>query len=369
MEVTMFRRIFFISLLILLISATAVMAGRPVLVVSHAYTSVMENILYLQDNNHLVATDFIFLLHESETKIKDELKELMSNHPAHKFHFEILKGLPSLKNFNKIVRDSKRYPVATVPRMRLTGKEKIPASWNKTFRRIFAASDGYLIPGGADLPSSLYDEKQFVETYAGGTLRASYETPWIRFLIDAKKGAIKERPTYFMIGICLGCQMMNVATGGAMVQSIPLEIYKEYYAEDLLKMDPDNIHKNYWLTLYPGVEREYPGWFHRLRFQGHNNPWFPASDSVYVLSNHHQAVKRAGESLAQYASSVDGKIPEIFHHRNYPNVIAVQFHPEKKFCFDRLKNYPPETLAFHKNLWGRAGRVLKQNRIKRLLKK
>lgn len=40
-------------------------------------------------------------------------------------------------------------------------------------------------------------------------------------------------------------QTMNVATGGTLIQDIPSEIYKLQYVEDVLKLDPARLHRNY----------------------------------------------------------------------------------------------------------------------------
>ena len=54
-----------------------------------------------------------------------------------------------------------------------------------------------------------------------------------------------------------------------------------------------------------------------------------------MLSSHHQAVILEENSYRATAWSADGRIIEAIEHKNYPNVIGVQFHPEVDYIFDK----------------------------------
>ena len=48
----------------------------------------------------------------------------------------------------------------------------------------------------------------------------------------------------------------------------------------------------------------------------------------FIASSHHQALKKIGKGWKVTAWCLDNKVPEAIEHERYPNVFAVQFHPE-----------------------------------------
>jgi putative glutamine amidotransferase len=87
------------------------------------------------------------------------------------------------------------------------------------------------------------------------------------------------------------------------------------------------------------------------------------------LSAHHQQAENLGKGFRVIATSLDGKIVEALGHERYPNVLAVQFHPESPKLYDLsarvrftpddrarvnprtfLEGHPP-SLAFHQKIW------------------
>jgi putative glutamine amidotransferase len=355
------KRLFLILTLSIILSPLIAYA-KPILLITNPYKAIIENILYLQDNKIMVKTDFLFLLHEQETKIIKNLKKMMKKNRGHNYKIVTLKGIPYSDEFQKMASsDKKRFPNYDVKRFKTNRNQKTPESWLKSFQKIFKESDGYIIPGGRDIPAEVYGDKQFIETYGGSALRSTYEIAYIRFLLSKKSDMMKNKPNYFVMGICLGCQMLNSATGGALYQSIPLELYGKYYVEDLLKLGPDYMHKNYYNSIYYPVKQLYSGWFHRVKFNNLISKYFLTLKDVYVLSNHHQAIKKNGYNFEITGTSIDGKVPELFRNKKYSNVIAVQFHPEKKFCFDRLNDYNENSVKFHKHLWKTISNTLRVN--------
>lgn len=123
-----------------------------------------------------------------------------------------------------------------------------------------------------------------------------------------------------------------------------------------------------WPRKVPG-----PGVYHPLRFTGAPELWkspHPHPELVSVLSIHHQAIEKLGAKLTAIASSIDGKVVEAISHQRFPNVLAVQFHPESYFLDrsltakgERKKLIAPQppnapTLAFHRRFWQRFARLL-----------
>jgi putative glutamine amidotransferase len=50
-------------------------------------------------------------------------------------------------------------------------------------------------------------------------------------------------------GFCLGLQSMNVAAGGTLWQDIPAQVYKSYAPETHVRIDRNNLHRNYWQNI------------------------------------------------------------------------------------------------------------------------
>jgi len=126
-------------------------------------------------------------------------------------------------------------------------------------------------------------------------------------------------------------QTMNVATGGDMYQDIPSDIYGLKYVEDVLGLDNNKMHRNYWLNIDTDENLNRHS-FHKIKLV--DNQFFTTkfklnkNDKPYVCSSHHQAVKDIGMGFNVAATSIDGKVVEAIYHNKYKNVLGVQFHPE-----------------------------------------
>jgi putative glutamine amidotransferase len=167
-------------------------------------------------------------------------------------------------------------------------------------------------------------------------------------------------------------QTLNVATGGTMIQDIPSEVYNLEYVEDILLLDPNQIHHNYWKDLYSdqGLSsnqfhqiRFLPGqfWIRELKMKPDFQP--------LVYSNHHQALEKIGKGFVAGATSIDGNIIESIHHNTFQNVLGVQFHPENYLLYasdeKSFKRMPTDSvcrshsdildanqsLEFHQTFW------------------
>ena len=164
-------------------------------------------------------------------------------------------------------------------------------------------------------------------------------------------------------------QSMNVASGGTMIQDIPLELYGLSHVEEVLALDNDTKHQNYNANL--GIEKIVAAAFHRIKYESGTlfdslngyNPSFP-----HVWSNHHQCIDVPGRGLLPIARSMDGRIIEAVVHSHFPNVIGIQFHPEAEAIYradEKLKlvtgqeeklSYPEmypgyEGELFHRSFW------------------
>jgi len=96
---------------------------------------------------------------------------------------------------------------------------------------------------------------------------------------------------------------------------------------------------------------------------------FNGRETPYVFSSHHQQAEKLGKGFLVIATSLDGKIVEAMEHERFPNVLAVQFHPEALKLYDPdarirftpedkerlnprtfLEEHPP-SLPFHQKIW------------------
>lgn len=158
--------------------------------------------------------------------------------------------------------------------------------------------DGLILCGGADIDPKHYGEEP------NGSEDFNYEhdaaeIALARAFISAKKP---------ILGICRGCQLLNVVFGGTLIQHI------SNTAAHTTKVDPYPVHS---------VRATESSFLHTL--YGANFP---------VNSAHHQAVNRLGDGLELILTADDGTMAEGFRHVSLP-VIGLQFHPEKMCCTER----------------------------------
>ena len=225
---------------------------------------------------------------------------------------------------------------------------------SQDFYDIFKSSDGIIFFGGWDIPPVFYGSKTELTVGIRTPNRHLFELSFLFHLLGgnqdlAYKGFLEEKPYYPVLGICLGMQTMNVATGGDMYQDIPSDIYGIKYIEDILKLNKDQQHRNYNKNLYPDTEIDNHS-FHHIKITNYDlrKKWkIQAGFNPLVASSHHQAVRLLGKDMVIAATSMDNKVVEALVHKKFPNVIGVQFHPEfytlhdpdsKKIKFNPLDN-------------------------------
>jgi len=260
-------------------------------------------------------------------------------------------------------------------------------AWTPIYEKIFNGSDGIIFFGGPDIPPSIYGEKTNFLTMIEDPVRHDFELSAIFHLLGglqdpAFKALLDDKPGFPVLGICLGCQSLNVGTGGTLIQDIWSEVYGKPDVEDVLALDPELWHNNPYILLHP--QEKLIGYnFHRIRLDGKglfcSEMGFRTDDHPRILSSHHQALEKLGKGLKVIATSMDGKIVEAVAHENYPNVLGVQFHPEHRmlwenepqfkqsptdepFSFKGLLEGTPPSFAFNKGIWQWLGRKLAEGR-------
>jgi len=160
--------------------------------------------------------------------------------------------------------------------------------------------DGLVLQGGADLAPESYGEKALSPDWEGDRVRDRYEIDLFNEFVTAGKP---------VIGICRGCQLINVALGGTLYQDIGTQVPHAIEHRDTSK---------YELQL------------HAMNFvQGTRlAKMYPDTAQATVNSIHHQAVKDLGRDLIVEALAVPDGIVEAVRWRGPSYVFGMQWHPE-----------------------------------------
>lgn len=166
---------------------------------------------------------------------------------------------------------------------------------------ILEAVDGVILHGGSDVAPESYGETPMGE-WKGDKYRDEYELKVIDYAFRNNKP---------VLGICRGCQILNVYFGGTLYQDIPTQLKSSVIHSDCEKYDL-NIHK--------------------VDFSGNNilKELYPGDEQKYVNSIHHQAVKKLGTELVPLCISPEDGVIECFYYKgkNKGLYLGIQWHPE-----------------------------------------
>lgn len=160
--------------------------------------------------------------------------------------------------------------------------------------------DGLVLQGGSDLSPESYGERPLTPEWVGDKVRDRYEIDLFNAFVVARKP---------VLGICRGCQLINVALGGTLYQDIPTQMPGAIsHSDDVLYDDAlheiDIVRGTHLADLYPDTKR------------------------TKVNSLHHQAVKKLGSGIVVEAvGSADG-IVEAIRWNGPSYVFGMQWHPE-----------------------------------------
>lgn len=175
----------------------------------------------------------------------------------------------------------------------------VPVSLDEPrLRRMYDVTSGVMLTGGADCDPAVYGESAHPRTYGIDADRDRAE------LLLTHWAVADDRPLF---GICRGVQMMNVATGGSLIQDIPSE----------------------WRTsLVHSASGERNAQAHLVRAEpGSRVAAVLGVGEVGVNSFHHQSVRRLGDGFVASALAGDGVIEAIeMPARRF--AVGVQWHPE-----------------------------------------
>jgi putative glutamine amidotransferase len=162
------------------------------------------------------------------------------------------------------------------------------------------ALDGLVLQGGNDIAPESYGEVALNPEWAGDRVRDNYEIALFEEFVGQGKP---------VLGICRGCQLINVAFGGTLYQDIATQVSES------------SQHR---------CEQRYENLFHEMRLL--DDAWlgtlYPSVNVARINTIHHQAVKRLGQGLVAEALSEPDGIVEAMRWEGPSFVMGVQWHPE-----------------------------------------
>lgn len=161
-----------------------------------------------------------------------------------------------------------------------------------------ARVDGVLLTGGIDIDPSFFNEEPHPKI-------GSVDLDWDNHNITVAKYCLAAKMP--VLGVCRGCQVLNVAAGGSLYQDIGSQIPKSI--KHSLKTPRWQL--GHTITVLKGSMLD--ALIHE--------------DLLSVNSFHHQSVAALGHGFIPVAWAVDGVIEGI-ECPGHPFAVGVQWHPE-----------------------------------------
>ncbi len=333
--------------------------SKTYVLLAHPTVANIETINFLLTNRilQLPEVEFIGVYSVAENYDYSQSVALLKKPEMSRFHLQKMEGVMSL---TQIFEQNE---------------------WTTTFKKLFDHSVGVFFFGGPDIQPEIYKQQNLYSVVTDPN-RHLFELSFLFHLLGGYQNEqftpfLNEKPSYFVTGFCLGLQSMNVATGGTLTQDIPAQTYNKMNAEETLKLNNDQLHRNYWQEITKETLLM-DNSFHQIVYTA--NPFFlerVKADKTLkplVLSAHHQSIDDLGKNLIVTATSMDGQVIEGIRHRLYENVFAVQFHPEVSALYTegkKLKFTPtdsprsffeilsPEDREFHVKYWETISKAIK----------
>ncbi len=152
-----------------------------------------------------------------------------------------------------------------------------------------------VLSGGGDVHPSYWGEMPDKELGEVNPLRDVFEIELVRNIMITRKP---------VLGICRGCQIINIAAGGSIIQDLAGNLMHQQRAP-----------------------RNYS--FHQVFIEKDSKlAAILKSEQVKVNSFHHQAVGITGQNMRMSACAADGTIEAIESSNPNQFLVGVQWHPE-----------------------------------------
>lgn len=163
--------------------------------------------------------------------------------------------------------------------------------------------DGLILSGGYDVDPVYWGEEIYSKLGRIFPRRDNHEVKLVKYAYQMNKP---------ILGICRGCQIINVAFGGNLYQDISL--IENCYIKHSQNAKPYEATHSL-ITRDRSVIRDIVG------------------EKVRVNSFHHMAIKDLGENLIATGYSADNVIESIEYMENGNFILGVQFHPEMMHAY------------------------------------
>lgn len=187
---------------------------------------------------------------------------------------------------------------------------------SSVLRECLEVLDGLVLSGGNDVSPLSYGKRNFDRRWPGDRYRDRYELEMLQ---------IAQKMRLPILGICRGCQILNVFYGGTLFQDVH-EYGGASHKHRCIRTYEKNTHL---------VSIESGTLLHQLYHK----------KSATVNSVHHQSVERLGKGLQISARAEDGIVEAIESLDPNRFVMGVQWHPEWKSPGANLLN--PQKLFRH----------------------
>ena len=174
---------------------------------------------------------------------------------------------------------------------------------SESAKKVLSEIHGLLLTGGGDVDPVFYGEDRHPSTEDAEPGRDEFEMDLARRAVDTGVP---------LLAICRGAQVLNVATGGTLVQDIPTEVTTEL--AHTVEQPKDTIAHD--VAVAPGSK------LHRILGDA-----VTSAHTCRVNSRHHQSVGKLGKDLAASATAPDGVI-EAIEAPDAEFCVGVQWHPE-----------------------------------------
>ena len=170
---------------------------------------------------------------------------------------------------------------------------------HEALREMIDHCDGIVIPGGVDVDPRYFGEDPHP---AIGVIDHGLDSAQMMALsyIEQKKIPV--------LGICRGCQIMNVYTGGSIYQ----DLASDYEGSPIMHAQRE--------------DRSYAA--HRVQIETDSRLYnLLGTSSIYTNTMHHQAIHKIGKGFYVVARTSDGVVEAIEHENGI--WMATQWHPEE----------------------------------------
>lgn len=168
-----------------------------------------------------------------------------------------------------------------------------PSIWSEA-KGAVANFSGLLITGGPDVDPARYKATPHPATRPDVSRE---RLDWELLTVVLERGLP-------VLGICYGCQLLNVRYGGTLIQHLPDEGKGGHRVREPKDFLAHSVELDGGSQLLGGLPREFR-----------------------VNSRHHQAVAKVGDGLRVTAVAPDGVV-EALEAKGEPFVLGIQWHPE-----------------------------------------